>query len=71
MSPSELPIEGITSQIILDEVTSPVKRLTTKAELIDTLKTLDFDVLLTVGAGDIDTYIPSIIKNEELRTEGL
>ena len=66
----ELPIEGVTSQLIIDNVTSPVKRLTTKAELIDTLKTLDFDVLLTVGAGDIDTYIPSIIKNEELRTEG-
>ena len=59
----ELPIEGVTSQIILDEVTSPVKRLTTKAELIDTLKILDFDVLLTVGAGDIDTYIPKIIES--------
>ena len=63
----ELPIEGITSQIILDEVTSPVKRLTTKAELIDTLKTLDFDVLLTVGAGDIDTYIPKIVESLEFR----
>ena len=59
----ELPIEGITSQLILDNVTSPVKRLTTKAELVDTLKTLDFDVLLTVGAGDIDTYIPKIIES--------
>ena len=61
----ELPIEGVTSQIILDEVTSPVKRLTTKAELIDTLKTLDFDVLLTVGAGDIDTYLPKIVESLE------
>ena len=59
----ELPIEGVTSQLILDNVTSPVKRLTTKAELINTLKTLDFDVLLTVGAGDIDTYIPKIIES--------
>jgi UDP-N-acetylmuramate--alanine ligase len=59
----ELPIEGITSQLIIDQVTSPVKRLTTKAELIDTLKTLEFDVLLTVGAGDIDTYIPQIVKS--------
>ena len=63
----ELPIEGITSQIILDEVTSPVKRLTTKVELIDTLKTLDFDVLLTIGAGDIDTYIPKIVESLEFR----
>ena len=63
----ELPIEGVTSQLILDEVTSPIKRLTTKAELIDTLKTLEFDVLLTVGAGDIDTYIPQIVESLEFR----
>jgi UDP-N-acetylmuramate--alanine ligase len=67
----ELPIEGITSQIILNEVTSPVKRLTTKAELIDTLKTLDFDILLTVGAGDIDTYIPRIVESLEFRVQSL
>jgi UDP-N-acetylmuramate--alanine ligase len=61
----ELPIDGVTSQIIFDNVTSPVKRLTTKAELIDTLRSLEFDVLLTVGAGDIDTYIPSIIQSRK------
>ncbi len=57
----ELPMEGVTSKIIYDLITSPVKRLTTKAELIDTLGEMDFDVLLTVGAGDIDMYIPQII----------
>lgn len=61
----ELPIEGVTSKIIYDRITSPVKKLTTKAELISTLKDMEFDVLLTVGAGDIDMYIPQII--EELR----
>ena len=61
----ELPIDGVTSQIIFDNVTSPVKRLTTKAELIDTLRSLEFDVLLTVGAGDIDTYIPGIIQSRK------
>ena len=63
----ELPIEGVSSQIIFDQVTSPVKRLTTKAELIDTLRSLEFDVLLTVGAGDIDTYIPRIVESLEFR----
>jgi UDP-N-acetylmuramate--alanine ligase len=63
----ELPIEGVSSQIIFDQVTSPVKRLTTKAELIDTLRSLEFDVLLTVGAGDIDTYIPRIVESLEIR----
>lgn len=57
----EKPIEGVTSELILNIVTSPVKRLTSKAELVRTLKTMDFDVLLTVGAGDIDTYLDRIV----------
>lgn len=57
----EKPIEGVTSELILNLVTSPVKRLTSKAELVRTLKTMDFDVLLTVGAGDIDTYLDRIV----------
>jgi len=39
-----------------------LKTLTTKAELIDLLKTKQFDVLLTVGAGDIDTYLPRLVE---------
>jgi UDP-N-acetylmuramate--alanine ligase len=62
----ELPIEGVTSQMIFDKVTSPVKHLTTKSDLINTLKNIEFDVLLTVGAGDIDTYIPQIISQFKL-----
>ena len=58
----ELPIPGVTSQLIFDEVTCPLKTLTTKAELIDLLKTKQFDVLLTVGAGDIDTYLPRLVE---------
>lgn len=58
----EKPIEGVTSELILNLVTSPVKRLTSKAELVRTLKTMDFDVLLTVGAGDIDTYLDRIVS---------
>ena len=58
----ELPIPGVTSQLIFDEVTCPLKTLTTKAELIDLLKTKQFDVLLTVGAGDIDTYLPKLVE---------
>ena len=49
----EQPIPGITSQIILDNVTSPVRRLCTKEDLKSVLATLDYDVILTVGAGDI------------------
>ena len=56
----EIPIKGITSKIIFDEISNPNKTLTTKAELLNTLKTKDFDVLVTFGAGDIDAYIPQI-----------
>ncbi|MDR1592739.1 MAG: UDP-N-acetylmuramate--L-alanine ligase [Prevotellaceae bacterium] len=57
----EEPIAGVTSQIIFDEITNPNKTLTTKAELLETLKERAFDVLLTIGAGDIDGYIPQIV----------
>ncbi|MGM9815309.1 MAG: UDP-N-acetylmuramate--L-alanine ligase [Candidatus Aphodosoma sp.] len=59
----EKPIDGVSSKIIFDEITSPVKKITTKKELIDTLDNIDFQVLLVVGAGDIDTLIPSIIEH--------
>lgn len=59
----EKPIDGVSSKIIFDEITSPVKKNTTKKELIDTLDNIDFQVLLVVGAGDIDTLIPSIIEH--------
>ena len=59
----EKPIDGVSSKIIFDEITSPVKKITTKKELIDTLDNIDFQVLRVVGAGDIDTLIPSIIEH--------
>ena len=59
----EMPIEGVSSKIIFDEITSPLKRLTTKKDLISTRDEIDFQVLLVVGAGDIDTLIPSIIEH--------
>lgn len=57
----EKPIAGISSQTIYDEITCP-KHLTTKAELIDFLKTQRFDVLLTLGAGELDTMLPQIVE---------
>ncbi len=57
----EVPIAGISSQTIYDEVTCP-KTLTTKAELINVLKSKQFDVLLTLGAGDLDTMLPQIVE---------
>ncbi|MCF0181535.1 MAG: UDP-N-acetylmuramate--L-alanine ligase [Muribaculaceae bacterium] len=56
----ELPIEGVTSQIILDKVTCPVKNIYTKENLINSLHLLNFDVCLTVGAGDIVDLLPQV-----------
>ncbi len=56
----ELPMEGVSSEIIFKEITSPKKYLTNKENLISLLKELKPTILLTIGAGDIDTLIPSI-----------
>ncbi len=56
----EKPIEGVTSQIIFDKVTCP-KTLCKKEELLSLLsKKDDIEVLLTVGAGDIDQLLMPI-----------
>lgn len=57
----EKPMEGVTSNIILDKVTIPEKRIINKNDLVDFLNTkTDIQVLLTVGAGDIDTKVNEI-----------
>lgn len=58
----ELPIEGITSKIILDLVTIDNKILIPKEEIISTLEKRDTDVVITFGAGDIDRYINPITE---------
>lgn len=56
----EKPIEGVTSKIIFDKVTCP-KTLCNKEELLPLLeKKNDIEVLLTVGAGDIDQLLEPI-----------
>lgn len=56
----EKPIEGVTSKIIFDKVTCP-KTLCNKQELLPLLENKnDIEVLLTVGAGDIDQSLEAI-----------
>lgn len=56
----EKPIKGVTSKIIFDKVTCP-KTLCNKQELLPLLKNKnDIEVLLTVGAGDIDQLLEAI-----------
>lgn len=56
----ELPIEGVTSKLIYDAIDNEYKILTTKSKLLEVLENLEIDVLLTVGAGDIDTFVDKI-----------
>lgn len=56
----EEPIEGVTSQIIFDNIESKEKKLIKSEELIDLLRTKPLDVLVTFGAGDIDRLLPDI-----------
>ncbi len=56
----ELPIEGVTSDIIFNKVTSPNKTLCSKEAVLDLLKEKQPELIVSVGAGDIDTLIPKI-----------
>lgn len=56
----ELPIEGVSSEIIYKDVTCPEKVLLSKNELMDYLSKDKIDVLITLGAGDIDRFINPI-----------
>ena len=56
----EEPIPGVTSEIIFRDVTAPEKVLVPKAELLSYLEKEPLDVLVTLGAGDIDRFIEPI-----------
>ena len=56
----EAPIPGVTSQMIFDRVTIANKCCCTKAELPDIIASGTFDVVLILGAGDIDRLVEPI-----------
>ena len=58
----ELPIEGVTSKIIFDKVTIENKILCRKEEILSVLEKRKNDVVITLGAGDIDKHIEEISK---------
>ena len=53
----EEPIEGITSQVLLEKVQLNDKRLCAKEDLLDTVEQLRPELLVTMGAGDIDRFV--------------
>lgn len=59
----ELPIEGVTSQLIYDRLRPGIeKSMIRKEEVLDLVRERDFDVLVILGAGDIDNYVPEMKK---------
>lgn len=56
----EKPMEGVTSQLIFDKIKGVEKQMCSKEELVATLQEKDLEVLVTLGAGDIDKTIEPI-----------
>lgn len=57
----ELPIEGVSSQLIYDNLRPGIEKyLIRKEDILDVAKTKNFDVLMSLGAGDIEEYVPRI-----------
>ncbi|THG50756.1 UDP-N-acetylmuramate--L-alanine ligase [Muribaculum caecicola] len=58
----EEPIPGISSETILNQIDNANKMLAAKQNLIKTIKNSNFEVLLTLGAGDICDMLPEILS---------
>ena len=57
----ELPIDGVSSLLIYDSLRPEVKKTICKKEdILNLLQEKDIEVLMTLGAGDIDNYVPLI-----------
>lgn len=62
----ELPIDGVTSAALLAKITSPKKMLSSKENLVSVVKDIDPELIMTMGAGDVDRFVPVF---EELFTK--
>ena len=56
----ELPIPGVDSDMLMKDITSPVKIRCGKSDLMEKVNSIEADVIVTVGAGDIDTFVEPI-----------
>ncbi len=58
----ELPLPGVTSEMLLEKIDLSDKSLTSKENLLSTLKSLDTDIVVTIGAGDIDRLVQPVVQ---------
>lgn len=58
----ELPIEGVDSGLILRQIKNAEKELCPRADLVDKVKNSNFDILMTLGAADLDRLLPEFTE---------
>ena len=59
----EKPIPGVTSELIFNNLRCDMEKyLIRKEQVVDYVSHGDFDVLISLGAGDIDNYVPQITE---------
>ena len=63
----ELPIPGISSKTIFDKLKNENKIMISKEHFVDTMKNRNFEILLTLGAGDLNLCVPPLVQ--ALKTE--
>jgi UDP-N-acetylmuramate--alanine ligase len=64
----ELPIEGVTSAIIMEKMKNPNKKLVEDNDLLNIISKADLEVILTIGAGNIDRFVQPIKELLEKRS---
>lgn len=65
----ELPMEGVTSELIFNEIKNTNKRMCGKSELRNLAATFEPGIVVMMGAGDIDTFVEPV-KEQLLKYEG-
>jgi UDP-N-acetylmuramate--alanine ligase len=58
----ELPMVGITSSVLLEKIDIKNKKVVKREDLMEEIRTKDIGVLMTLGAGDIDVFVPQITE---------
>ncbi|MDZ7743824.1 MAG: cyanophycin synthetase [Bacteroidota bacterium] len=58
----EKPIKGVSAELIFDRITQDNKHLVGREKILDRVRKSDFEVLATIGAGDIDRLVEPIEK---------
>lgn len=65
----EEPIEGVSSKIIFDKITIKDKKFCAYNELVNNVLASNSEIIITMGAGDIDRLVPKIKEGLQVRTK--